>query len=193
MDDGDQGDRVAGGRAEWYGAIMSYLSTISPLLLASGSTASLVLAEAAATDDAGRLKDVLAEVAAAQRQLSTVIEKIGHDVNSIRTSGPAPADDGLDAAIEFLLNLEQSHAPEHERILHVATTLIARARHLPPDAGKAMADIARLAANIHKAYLEALRDTRWDLMARRAATAPSPQPTNDAEGFETYLDRLLQA
>jgi len=169
---------------------MSYLPALTPLLSMSGSAVPIALARAFVSDKATRLQAIRRDVRAWQRDIEKITENLRRDVETFRTSSDILLWDNLDELIGLAERLEQAIAADHANIGGLADDLIARARTLPQPARHLSEEIARTAVNVHADHAEALRDARWELMARRAEREPS-RATIGTDGFDTYPNSLL--
>jgi hypothetical protein len=171
---------------------MSYLSATMPLLSVSGNAAPVAIANAFIADSASRLQTIRRDVRAWQRDIETITENLRNDIQTFRTSVDVPPWDNLDESIDLAERLEQAIAADHDSIGRLADELFARAKTLPPPARHLTEEIAKTAINVHADYAEALRDARWELMARRAEREPLSE-ADPAGTLDTYLDDLLRA
>jgi hypothetical protein len=138
-------------------------------------------AEAGCPDGPASLEAILARARALHKSTKT----IGSDV---RASLAVADGDDIDDAIALAESVEQTRAADHEALLQLAD---AGARLAPAPLRAVIAKINRATVAASADWLETVRDVRWELLARRAASGPAPTHAAPAGDVASYVDALF--
>jgi hypothetical protein len=161
-------------------AAMSYVSLLAPLIATPAADGHAAIAEARGADGEAALHSILAMVQAARVSLQPLAA-------ALRDARPHPSGGDLDTAIILAESLEQARGADHASLLHLAEAGDRAAMRLSPSLGDLVREINRTAVAASADCLEALRDFRWELLARRADAEPSPEAHDCSAGFYRWL------